>query len=153
MAAVLTSRLKARLLFVLAAMVVAIMAASVMSNASGSLGSSLLGTKEADAAVSYRQIKGTVFRSDSGQAVPYATVKLYWWKSGCSCWSYWKNVQANSYGRYSFSNNNTGLYYIVQAQKNIGGNTYTGNGKSFLLSSGSSRAFTSNVTIPIQSPF
>src|SRR5688500_13058490 len=116
-------RLGTRVLFVLAAMVVAIMAASAMSNAPSTLGGSL-GTEEADAAVAYRTIKGTIFRSDSRQAVPYATVELYWYKKQCvmpnpsDCWTYWKTVRANSLGQYSFTNNPTGYSYYVKGWAN-----------------------------------
>src|SRR5687768_13356750 len=105
--AVKNSRLKVRILFVLAAMVVAIMAASAMSNASGSLGGSL-GTKEADAATAYRAVKGTVFWSNTQQAVPYARVNLHIWYSGR--WNLYKQQYTNSSGQYYFSNIPTGYY-------------------------------------------
>ncbi len=135
-----------KVLFVLAA-IVAIMATSAMS-------SSLpggLGTKEADAATA-RKIQGTVFRSDTGQRVPYATVSLHWYKSG-SGWTYWKQGQANAYGQFNFYNSPTGYHYAVRAQKTINGNTHGDFGKMFYLSPSYSTAFTSNVTIPVQSPF
>ena len=155
-ATVLTPRLKARVLVVLAAMMVAMMGAGTMSNASGSLVSSLLGTEEADAAVAYRQIKGTVYRSDTQRAAPYATVELYYWEKNCvqsTCWTYWKTVRADAYGRYVFTNNPTGHSYYVKAWTNVGGTWYKGNGSSFFLRSDVSTAHTSNVTIRMPSPF
>lgn len=155
--AVKNSRLSVRVLFVLAAMMVAMMGASAMSNAqTGSPGGSLLGTEEADAAVAQRTIKGTIFRSDSGRAVPYATVELYWWKPNCvqsTCWTYWKTVKANSLGQYSFTNNTTGYSYYVKGWANVGGQWYQGNSSSFHLSSSASTAVTANATVRMPSPF
>jgi hypothetical protein len=158
MEAIKSQRLTGRVLFVLAAMVT-IMAASAMSNASGSLGSSLgssLGTKEADAAVAYRQIEGTVFRSDTGRAVPYAYADLYYWNPRCvqsTCWTYWKRVQANAYGQYSFSNNPTGYSYYVKGWASVGGSWFSGNSNSFYLSSAYPGALTANVTVRMPSPY
>jgi hypothetical protein len=153
--AIKSQRLTVRVLFVLAAMVVAVMAASAMSNASGSLGSSL-GAKEADAAVAYRQIKGTVFRSDTQKAVPYAYADLYYWKPNCvqsTCWTYWKRVQANAYGQYSFSNNPTGYSYYVKGWAFVGGSWFQGNSNSFYLSPNYSGALTANVTVRMPNPY
>ncbi len=143
--AITAQRLSIRMLFVLAAML-AIMAASALSDSSG-----LLGTKDADAATA-RKIQGTVFRSDTGQRVPYATVSLYWYKSG-SGWAYWKQGRANAYGQFNFYNSPTGYSYAIRAQKNINGNTYGDWGRSFYLSPRYTSAFTSNVTIPIFRPW
>ena len=156
--AIRNSRLGMRVLFVMAAMMLAMMGASVMLNApTGSLGGSLLGTEEADATtVTQRTIKGTIYRSDSGQAVPYATVELYWWKPNCvqsTCWTYWKTVKANSLGQYSFTNNPTGYSYYVKGWTNVGGQWYKGNSNSFTLSSSASTAVTANATIRMPSPF
>jgi hypothetical protein len=139
-------RLKARVLLVLAATVVAILALSALSNSPGPLG-----TDEADAAVAYRQIKGTVLRSDTGRAVPYANVSLEWWNG--SGWVYWKSAQSNSYGQYYFNNNPTSYFYRVCGSKIISGNSYAGCGAYFFLSPNVSMPANSTVKLSKQSPF
>jgi hypothetical protein len=149
--AIKTQRLNVRVLFVLAAMVAAIMAVSAMSNGPGTLG-----TKEADAAVAYRQIQGTVFRSDTGRAVPYAYVDLYWWKPNCvqsSCWTYWKRARADADGHYYFTNNPTGYSYYVKGWAYVGGSWFQGNSKSYFLSSAYPGPLTANVTVRMPSPY
>lgn len=145
------SRMGIRTLFVLAAMMVALMGASVMSNApTGSLGGSL-GTKEADAAVAYRQIKGTIFRSDGGK-VYNGHADLYYWNPQCvqsTCWTFVKRVQANSYGQYSFGNQWTGYSYYIKGWSQSSTGWHTGNSSSFYLSPNYSTAFTKNVTVQV----
>ena len=144
-----------RALYVLAAVMVAMMGASVMSNAPSSLGGSL-GTKEADAAVAYRQIKGTVYRSDTQRAVPYAYVDLYYWKPNCvqsTCWTFWKRGKADANGQYHFYNSPTGYSYYVKGWAQAGGTWYQGNSNSFYLSGSTSTALTANVTVHMPVPW
>ncbi len=141
-----------RVLFVLAAMMVAMMGASVMLNApTGSLGGSL-GTKEADAAVAYRQIKGTIFRSDGGQ-VRNGYADLYY-KTQCvqstPCpYKFVTRVQANSLGQYNFGSWSTGHTYYIKGWSQSSTGWYSGNSSSFYLSPDYSTAFTKNVTVQV----
>ncbi len=143
------SRLSMRMLLVLAAMMVAITATSAMASSSSG---GLLGAKEADAALAYRDIKGVVVRSDNGQAVPYATAYLYWQDSQGG-WHYWKSAKANAYGRFVFTSNDTGFKYQVTARGTVNGNSYIGNGATFYLSPYVEGAANSTVRLNIQSPF
>jgi hypothetical protein len=156
MEAIRNSRMGIRVLFVLAAMMLAMMGASVMSNApTGTLGSSL-GTEKADAATASRQIYGTVYRSDTQRATPYAIVELHKYQPNCvqsSCWSVVKSVRADAYGRYNFGYQQTGRYYHVRAWQSVGGQWYQGNHGSFLLRSDISTPAKIDVTIRMPSVF
>ena len=152
MEALRNSRMGMRVLFLLAAMMVALMAASVMLNAPTSSLGGALGAKEADAALTHRDIKGVVVRSDNGQAVPYATAYLYWQDSQGG-WHYWKSAKANAYGRFLFTANNTGYKYQVTARGTVNGNSYIGNGSTFYLSPYISGAANSTVRLNIQNPW
>ena len=145
-----------RVLFVLAAMMVAMMGASAMLNApTGTLGGSL-GTKEADAAVASRTIKGTIFRSDGGQ-VRNGYADLYYHDTS-QCVSsrpsdcpvkFLKRVQANSSGQYSFGSWSTGYTYKIKGWSQSSTGWYSGTTSSFYLSPDYSTAFTKNVTVQV----
>ena len=151
MEALRNSRMGMRALFVLAAMMVALMAASVMLNApTGSLGSSL-GTKEADAMHTGTAaiISGRVFTS-SGSYAPYADVTTYKWSG--SSWVEGQSKRADAYGRYSFSVGRE-HYYYVRASKPYGNcitngrvDLYNGNTNTLTVYSSTS-SVVANVTI------
>ena len=117
------SRMGMRALFVLAALMVALMGASVMFNAPTSTLGSSLGTKEADAAT-YTTIRGTAIKMDSNTRVPGASVYLYRW-NGQDWVNLGKKATTNSYGNYAIYNVPTGYYYQVRGWK-VYGSCFTG---------------------------
>ena len=117
--AVKSPKLTMRVLFVLVAMVVAMMAASALSpSAPGPLG-----TKEAQAAT-YTTIKGTAIKTDTGARVTGADVYLWRW-NGSSWVNLGKKTTTNSYGNYAIYNVPTGYYYAVRGYK-VYGSCFTG---------------------------
>ena len=118
MEAVRNSRLSMRVLFVLAAMMVAMMGASTLSSAPGPLG-----IEEAQAAT-YTTIRGTAIKTDTNDRVPGASVYLWRW-NGSSWVNLGKKTTTNSYGNYAINNVATGYYYAVQGYK-VNGSCFTG---------------------------
>jgi hypothetical protein len=62
-------------------------------------------------------------------------------------------VQADSYGRYYFNNNQTGYYYFVRAWTNVSGQWYKGDSGTFYLRTDISTPAIRDITIQMPSLF